>query len=174
MLRKKLIGPHPIARTDGLIEQELGDEILIYDLERHHATCLNHHAATVWKLCDGSNSVSDITEKLIQRINNDFADSDAKQVGVKTVCLALEKLSSARLLQPGFYPTNPAAPKSSRREFIRGMTAGSLPVVTGIIVPTAAQAASCLAVGEPCVVDSDCCSGFCWWNGSCRQQWGGP
>jgi hypothetical protein len=43
----------PRARRDELVVEELDDETLVYDLERHKARCLNHTAALVWR-CWGS------------------------------------------------------------------------------------------------------------------------
>ena len=39
----------PRARTEGLVVTELPDELLVYDLERHRAYCLNPTAALVFK-----------------------------------------------------------------------------------------------------------------------------
>ena len=39
----------PRARTEGLVVTELPDELLVYDLERHRAHCLNPTAALVFK-----------------------------------------------------------------------------------------------------------------------------
>ena len=38
----------PRARQDELVVEELQDETLVYDLERHKARCLNRTAALVW------------------------------------------------------------------------------------------------------------------------------
>ncbi|MBV9278705.1 MAG: hypothetical protein JOZ41_01360, partial [Chloroflexi bacterium] len=43
----------PRARKNGLIVRELEDEVLVYDLERHRAHCLNRAAGLVWKHADG-------------------------------------------------------------------------------------------------------------------------
>jgi hypothetical protein len=50
----------PCARTEGLVVQTLADEVLVYDLERHKAHCLNHAAALIWKHCDGRTSVAEM------------------------------------------------------------------------------------------------------------------
>lgn len=48
---------NPIARTKDLVIQNSADEVLIYDLNDHHALCLNKTSAAVWRLCDGENSI---------------------------------------------------------------------------------------------------------------------
>jgi hypothetical protein len=39
----------PRVRKKNLIIDELADEVLVYDLDRHKAHCLNRTAALVWK-----------------------------------------------------------------------------------------------------------------------------
>ena len=54
----------PHARKEGLVVKELPDELLVYDLERHRAHCLNPTAALVWKHSDGQTSVEEIATLL--------------------------------------------------------------------------------------------------------------
>ena len=54
----------PRARQDELIVEELQDETLVYDLERHKARCLNPAAALVWRHCDGQTSVAEVAALL--------------------------------------------------------------------------------------------------------------
>jgi hypothetical protein len=51
----------PMARTAGLVVEELDGEVLIYDVERHRAHCLNKASAMVWRACDGSRAVPELT-----------------------------------------------------------------------------------------------------------------
>ena len=48
-----------MARQNGLVVQEMPGEVLVYDLDSNKAHCLNESAATVWRSCDGNNSVAD-------------------------------------------------------------------------------------------------------------------
>jgi len=43
----------PQARRSGLMLEQADGEVLIYDLERNKAHCLNNTAARVWQYCDG-------------------------------------------------------------------------------------------------------------------------
>ncbi len=43
----------PRARKEGLLIQELPEEVLVFDLSTAKAHCLNHTAALVWRRCDG-------------------------------------------------------------------------------------------------------------------------
>jgi hypothetical protein len=45
--------PIPEAWEEGLVVQEMPDEVLGYDLDRHRSHCPNHPAALVWRHCDG-------------------------------------------------------------------------------------------------------------------------
>jgi coenzyme PQQ synthesis protein D (PqqD) len=137
MARKdeNLVVPH--AREEGLVVEELPDELLVYDMDRHKAHCLNQTAALVWKHCDGQTPVQDIALILRDKLNTP-ADEEV-------VWFSLDQLNRARLLRepvkrPG---TTPAL---SRRELIRrvGLAAAlSVPLITTILAPTAFAALSC-------------------------------
>ena len=43
----------PLARSEELVIEELGDELLVYDESTHRAHCLSATAARVWRACDG-------------------------------------------------------------------------------------------------------------------------
>jgi hypothetical protein len=55
----------------------------------------------------------------------------------------------------------------SRRDVLRTLGLGAasaavaIPVIRSIVVPTAAQAVSCLALGDVCTTNGQCCSNFC-------------
>ena len=59
----------PRRRKKGLAVQKLAKEVLVYDLERHRAHCLNEAAALVWRQCDGETSVSDIALNLREKLD---------------------------------------------------------------------------------------------------------
>jgi len=44
----------PLARSDELVVEELGDELLVYDLNDHQAHSLSATASRVWRACDGN------------------------------------------------------------------------------------------------------------------------
>src|SRR5438445_8663972 len=138
----------PLARKDRLVVHELEDEVLVYDLERHHAHSLNRVAARVWRHCDGKTSVADLTALLQQ------------ETGVPTneelVWLALNRLGRAHLLHKR--PSLPAGVSSpARRALLRtAAMAGGLALVTSIVAPKAIAA---LSLGVLCINDSSCKSG---------------
>lgn len=132
----------PCARREGLVVKELPDELLVYDLERHRAHCLNPAAVLVWKHCDGRTTVEGIAKLLGQELK--------VPVDEGIVRLALDQLGNARLLREQV-TRQPSVSRASRRELLRraGLMAASLPLVISIIAPTVAQAASMCTVTNP-------------------------
>lgn len=161
----------PRRRKKGLAVQHLVDEVLVYDLERHRAHCLNRTAALVWRQCDGKSNISDMARILEEKLD---APADPELVRY-----ALDRLGRAHLLEGRATPA-----KYSRRDFIHrlkkiGLAASvMLPVVSSIVSPTPAHAMSCVAAGmcgsagdcTPCYQGnpSQCSSKLCC-NGMCRN-----
>lgn len=153
---KQNAGSIPRARREGLVIQELPDEVLVYDRERDKAHCLNQTAALVWGYCDGNTTVPTMARHLERDLKTDSVDE-------KIVWFALNQLSKDHLLDDGFVP--PAMLSGmSRRQMVRVMGVAAviaLPLVTSIIAPTPAQAATCLTTGSSCSSGSQCCSNQC-------------
>jgi hypothetical protein len=144
-------GEYPRARMDCL-SREFGDELLVYDQQRNVGHCLNATAAEAWKLCDGKRNASELAKILTQQLSAPVNES--------VVQLALEELSKARLLIEVEKPVR----RTSRREAIRAIgIAGAiaLPLVTSLVAPTPARAASCLPKLSTCATNAQCCSGNC-------------
>ena len=81
---------YPIARQNGLVVQEMLDEVLVYDLASSNAHCLNLTAGFVWKACDGKNSIGDIVRQ--------FESAGNGKVTEDFVWLAIDQLSENGLL----------------------------------------------------------------------------
>ena len=81
----------PRARKERLIVHHLPDELLIYDLDRDRAHCLNETAAFVWQKCDGQKSLPEIAQALRRRTNT--------EVDEKIVGLVIEQLNRNHLLE---------------------------------------------------------------------------
>src|SRR5204863_2609891 len=58
--RRPLGSAKPRARTAELVVEDVGDELLIYDLRSDEAHCLDPRAAAVWRACDGKAPVANI------------------------------------------------------------------------------------------------------------------
>jgi hypothetical protein len=144
----------PKARRKGLVVHEFSDEVVIYDLESNQAHCLNHTSGFIWRNCDGRTSVAKLAKMLGDQVHT--------SVDEEVVWLALDQLASFDLLQERIsLPFGMT--KISRRQVVRTLGAAALlaPLVTSIVAPTAAQAATCLPEGSGCLVDGDCCSFNC-------------
>ena len=149
----------PRARTSQLVTRDLGDELLVYDLERHKAYCLNRMAMQVYRLCDGETTIPDMA----LRIGNALG----VPVDEQAVHLGLLRLEKAHLLE------NPLRLilHTSRREMLRTLGKAAVvvvPLVTAITVPTSSAQAQtgCKPNGMPCVTSSECCSHNCTTSGA--------
>jgi hypothetical protein len=157
----------PLARSEGLVVQELSNEVLVYDLERDKAHCLNQTAALVWKHCDGKNSVSEIAQIL--------AKESGLPVEQEVVWLALDQLGKAQLL-PDKVTKMPDNLRNSRRALLKKIglaTAIALPAVTSILAPAAYAQASCVGIGAGCLPPpsppaTTCCPGLTCTAGVCK------
>jgi hypothetical protein len=150
----------PKARTERLIIKELPDETLVYDLDTDQAHCLNQTSGLVWKNCDGTRTATQV------------ADCIETELGLKMpkefVWLALEELEKFKLLTDSVSMPNRFT-GTSRRDMIRTLSVGAavaIPLITSIIAPTPAQAASCTAPTNrdndcACTSSTQCTSGCC-------------
>jgi hypothetical protein len=151
-MRSDLSGFVPKHRQ-GIVRQ-VADEFIVYDKDTHTAHCLNSTAAQVWRLCDGKKTVTQITRALGQDLNSTVEED--------LVWVTLRKLAKSGLL----LNRESAEISLSRRAFVGKMKVAALlavPVVTSILVPTAAAAGSpCRHNGVTCPQgSSQCCSMVC-------------
>jgi hypothetical protein len=151
-MKRTPLSQFPRLRADGLVIHELPDEVLVYDKVRDQAHCLNQSAALVWRACDGQCAPSEIARKLTTQL--------AVAVPEDLVLLTLVQLEDIHLLeQPETLA--PSFAGMSRRQMARSLGLGAavaLPVISSILVPTPAQAATCLAPGQPCSPVTLCCT----------------
>jgi hypothetical protein len=138
----------PRARKEGLLIERLPDEVLVYDLDRKKAHCLNGSAALIWNNCDGKTTVDGIFRILQQH--------DQETVSDDVVWLGLDQLYDARLIETRV--TRPGVKgKLSRRELVKRIgVAVSIPLVASILAPTASASLSC--VGRPCAAGCGVCT----------------
>ena len=166
----------PRGRSDDLAIEELLDETLVYDLQRHRAHSLNRTATLVWRCCDGRTTVAAMAARLAEELGI--------QASEDLVLVALERLQRAHLLaEPAPMPPEGAA--YSRRDALRtlGLTA-VLPVIASILAPRAAHAQSCATscAGQPdcspCGRNANancnrlCCNGRCMTRIRARRRCG--
>jgi hypothetical protein len=130
----------PKIRT-GFIVQELDNEVLIYDTNANKSYCLNSTARIVFGACDGEKLFSDL--KLPDEL----------------IFFTLDELKKNNLIEDNY--VSPFA-GINRREVIKKVglsTMIALPIVSGLVAPSAAMAASggcssvCIGPGQ------DVCAG---------------
>lgn len=157
-MKERLEHLTPRARTEGLVVQNLEDEVLVYDLERHKAHSLNRTAAIIWRHCDGRTTLEELARLLKTELKT--------EVDEELVCFALEQLGRDHLLEERAQLPMNGARMSRRALMLRlGMAAALVPLVTTISAPTANAATSC--VGVPC--PGGTCPGICICNaGTCQ------
>jgi len=141
---KAPLGFLPKARRQGIITKEVDGELLIYDLDRDKAHCLNLTAALVWKNSDGLRSIRELA-----RVVSGKMDASIDEAVIQ---LALKQLDRDHLLQT----SNTAIPLPtdlSRRAVVRrlGVAAVLLPLITSISAPTALANVSCVTPMGGCV-----------------------
>ncbi len=144
---------NPQARKDRLVIEELPEETLIYDQERHKAHCLNQTAAFVWGRCDGRTSVDGLAKAL--------EDELGIPAGGETVRLALDRLGRAHLLEQRERPER-GSPRYSRRHVVRTLAklGFAVPMVVSIVSPLSAQAASCITQAQCIALSPPFCGGL--------------
>ena len=118
----------PKARRSDIVVQELGRELLIYDLKTHHAYQLNETSMIVFNACDGVQTFADLKRQ------HKFTDD--------LIYFTLNELKDKKLLVEDY--SNPLA-GMSRREVVRRVGLASmiaLPMIASITAPRAIHAAS--------------------------------
>jgi len=151
--------PLPKARKSQLITKEVAGEMLVYDRDSDKAHCLNPTAAFIWTHCDGRTSVTKMTQLLEDEMRTPCHD--------EVVWLALEQLRKSNLLEES-YVRPPQIEHLSRRALVKRLgvaAAVTVPFISSITAPTAAQAATCLPAGANCTANAQCCSNSCVDNG---------
>jgi hypothetical protein len=147
----------PISRRENIVVQELENEVLIYDLNLNKAFCLNESSAIIWQMCDGTKTVAEISRAVGKQLNSNISE--------EFVWLAIEQFKKDNLLSNDFEVLFESVfAGMTRREIIRKIGLGSmvaLPIVSSIIVPTAASAASCLSAFQSCTVGICCPDSIC-------------
>lgn len=144
---------YPSSRLNNLVVQEMSGEILIYDLAENKAFCLNETSALVWNLCDGKNSIAEISESVSKKLKS--------PVNEDLVWLALDQLKKENLIVSE-YEVPETFSMMSRREVVRKIGLGSmiaLPVIASIVAPTAITAQSC--AGAMTLTENQFCTTSC-------------
>jgi hypothetical protein len=135
-------GSPPRARRDGLVEETVGEELLLYDRDSHTAHCLSPIAACVWRHCDGEHDLIGLTQ--LVGVSEDL------------VADALNELREKDLLLAGPELIESTIPGESRREAIVRAARYGAAAAAGSMIVSATAATPAMATSEPL----GCCECF--------------
>jgi hypothetical protein len=116
----------PLARSDELVVEELGDELLVYDLTADRAHSLGAAAAQVWRACDGTRSVEALSAEL---------GLDGETIG-----RALDELSGCNLLDEPALGVGTTRREATVRLVQVGAAAAATPLIVSLGLPATAAA----------------------------------
>jgi hypothetical protein len=156
----------PRARRSGLVVRRLGDETVVYDVERHRAHSLGPLVARIWRACDGKRSPHEIAAAV--------ATGRGGRPGSDAVAVALRRLDRARLFEGRFVAP---AMSDGRRTALRHIAGLSALALVTIATPTPLQAASCTPAAICTSLPNKSCTGLpcCEFpTRTCRKPAGGP
>lgn len=126
----------PLAKTKEILVQELENELLVYDLQTNKAFVLNETSALIFQLCDGTKTIAEISDSMSRKLKT--------LVSEDFILLALNELKKDGLLEDDAQ-LNSYFAEFSRREMVRKIGLASmiaLPLVSSVVAPSAAMAAS--------------------------------
>ena len=151
----------PVARSEGLVVEEVGEELLVADPLSNRAHSLNAFAARVWQACDGETTAEELVTKL-------DSDSDA-------VAHALAELSDCELLERTGPPIVSNGGMTRRDLGVRAAKVGAAAAIISVALPVAEAAATPTPAQCLLYTDSDCdnCTNICGCC-CCGQSGGGP
>lgn len=129
-------GHNPLSRKENIVIQEFANEILIYDLSKNKAYCLNETSSMVWQECDGTKNVSEISQTLAKKLKANISED--------IVWLALSQFKKDNLLSNNEEMIS-EFDGLSRREIVKRIGFASmvaLPIISSVVAPTALHAQS--------------------------------
>ncbi|HEV3045753.1 MAG TPA: hypothetical protein VGY13_00190 [Solirubrobacteraceae bacterium] len=134
-------GSLPRARQDGLLEETVGEELLLYDRDSHTAHCLSPIAACVWRHCDGEHDLTGLAQ-LVGASESLVAD-------------ALNQLREKDLLVTEPRVIQSAISSESRREAIVRVARYGAAATAGSMIVSATAATPAMA-SSPVMVCCQC------------------
>lgn len=165
----KSSGVIPAARTEGLLVERVGDEIVVYDTETKQAHCLKPLAGLVFESADGSCDAAAIAAVATSRL--------CGPVNIEQVLEAVDQLEQVGLLASPLVVLS-SGNGVSRRDVVKrigkvGALAASVPLVLSVVAPSAAFASGIPTGCTGCTGNGDCLSGHCCQNNGgkkCNQS----
>lgn len=139
----------PVARPAGLLESRVGDELVLYDVEHDRAHALNPAAMALWRACDGTANVAELTSRL--------------ETQQDLVWFGLRELDRQGLLASPL-PSGNERRRLGRREMLKKVAAGgavglAVPTILSVVAADPAAAATCRTLGQSCTGGQSSCNG---------------
>jgi hypothetical protein len=129
-IEKQTVFNHPIARSEGLLVETIGDESVIYDTETKVAHALKPLAAAVYMYADGKTSAAEIAELASYRLATEVTEPD--------VVTAFEELRANSLLEAPVLDVGTGVSRRTALKTFAAAGAGSMLVMS--VATSAAQA----------------------------------
>lgn len=122
----------PSVKQSDIVIQNIGDELLIYNLKTNQAYSLNETSKNIYQFCNGKTSFDELKQKF------NYSDD--------LIFLALDELKRNDLIEESYQSKFAGV---SRREVIRKVglsTMIALPFISSIVAPSAANAQSIICL----------------------------
>lgn len=139
---QEMNGLLPRARTEGLVRQEVEQELVVYDTKRDETHLLNRTAALVWEECDGKHTIATLAIN-VAKVTNTAPNQELVRY---TLALLQRKGLLAETIETGVVAF------LTRRQFLGkfALAAGVVPIIHSLKAPNADQVASCSGIGSLC------------------------
>jgi DNA-binding transcriptional ArsR family regulator len=128
-------GSLPQARQDGLVEEAVGEELLLYDLESHTAHCLSPIAGSVWRHCDGGHDVTELAQ--LAGVDESLVADALLELREKGLLLAEPELTQSTI-----------SGESRREAIVRAARYGAAAAAGSMIVSATAATPAMASSGE--------------------------
>jgi len=119
----KIGSDRPLARSEGLVVEEVRDDLLVFDSTTNRVHSLSAVAATVWQACDGETKADDLSTQL--------------DVDPTLVARALEELRECELLETGPGGNGITRRALTSRAVRVGAAVTAAPLIASIVAPVA-------------------------------------
>jgi Coenzyme PQQ synthesis protein D (PqqD) len=140
----------PLARSEDLLIEAVGDELLVCDSENNRAHSLNAFAARVWEACDGETTA----DQLVDKLDSD-RDSVAHALAELADCELLERNGPLVVAGNGGMTRRDLGLRTAKIGAAAAIISVALPVAEAAATPTPAQ---CLLYTD---LDCDNCKTIC-------------
>lgn len=128
--KKQTIISRPLARTENVVVESVGDETVVYDTVAHVAHALTRVAAAVFAYADGKNTAAEIAELASYRLGTTVTEAD--------VVTAIDVLDANSLLDGPLLDVETGVSRRTALKTFAAAGAGSMLVMS--IATSAAQA----------------------------------